>query len=126
MVTYLVLGWWLFENAALIGRCRLGFGVVGGGWALNPLGSSRTETCRSPDLHSTAPHSFVDYCDPWSLGQTVPMNHGTILRVLGDDIPLSWFRSVVSPGDIVMAVGIGVLVAAAMRADAANADFRIG
>ncbi len=48
------------------------------------------------------------------------MSHGTALRALGDVIPLSWFRSVVSPGDIVMAVGIGVLVAAAMRADATN------
>ncbi len=38
VVTYLVLGWWLFENARCSsGGARLGFGVVGGGWALNLL-----------------------------------------------------------------------------------------
>ena len=49
------------------------------------------------------------------LAKHVPIIHSTVLRVLGDVIPLSLFRSVVSPGDIVMAVGVGVLVAAAMR-----------
>jgi uncharacterized membrane protein len=52
------------------------------------------------------------------LSKHVPVNHGTVLRALGDVIPLSWLRSVISIGDIVMAVGIGLLVAAAMRAAA--------
>jgi uncharacterized membrane protein len=46
------------------------------------------------------------------------LNHGTVLRALGDVIPLSWFRSVISIGDVVMTVGIGLLVATAMRAPA--------
>jgi uncharacterized membrane protein len=52
------------------------------------------------------------------LSKHVPVNHGTVLRALGDVIPLSWFRSVISIGDVVMAFGFGLLVAAAMRAPA--------
>jgi len=120
VATYLVLGWWLLENARVSpGSARLGFGVVGVGWALNllavvpnggmPVSESALERA------GIAPATSVIH---GHLAKHIPMNHGTILRALGDVIPLSWFRSVVSPGDIVMAVGIGILVAAAMRTSA--------
>lgn len=39
----------------------------------------------------------------------------TLLRILGDVIPLARFRSVVSPGDMLMAVGIGIVIVSAMK-----------
>ena len=117
LATYLVVGWWLFENTrSASGGTRLGFGVVGGGWALNLLaivlngGMPVSESAL--DSAGIAPSTSVIH---GHLAKHVPINHGTVLRVLGDVIPLSWFRSVVSPGDIVMAIGIGVLAAAAMK-----------
>ena len=106
VVTYLVVGWWVFENAR----------ASSGGWALNLLaivlngGMPVSESAL--DRAGIAPSTSVIH---GHLSKHVLVNHGTVLRVLGDVIPLSWFRSVISPGDIVMAVGIGLLVAAAMR-----------
>jgi hypothetical protein len=120
VVTYLVVGWWVFENArASSGGERSGLGLVGVGWTLNllaiipnggmPVSESALESAGiAPSTSVTVGH----------LSKHVPVNHGTVLRALGDVIPLSWLRSVISIGDIVMAVGIGLLVAAAMRAAA--------
>jgi hypothetical protein len=117
VATYLVVGWWLFENAhSSSGGTRLGFGVVGGGWALNVLAivpnGGMPVSDSALDRAGIAPSTSVIH---GHLAKHVSMNHGTVLRALGDVIPLSWLRSVVSPGDIVMAVGIGILVAVAMR-----------
>ncbi len=120
VVTYIVLGWWLFENArASSGGARFGLGLVEVGWTLNllaiipnkgmPVSESALERA------GIAPSTSVVL---GHLSKHVSLNHGTVLRALGDVIPLSWFRSVISIGDIVMAIGIGVLVAAAMRAPA--------
>ena len=120
VVTYLVAGWLVFENArASSGGARFGLGLVEVGWTLNllaiipnrgmPVSESALERAGiAPSASVTVGH----------LSKHVPVNHGTVLRALGDVIPLSWFRSVISIGDIVMAVGIGLLVAAAMRAPA--------
>ncbi len=117
LATYLVVGWWLLENArSSSGGARLGFDVVGGGWTLNALvialngGMPVSEAAL--DRAGIPPATSVIH---GHLAKHIPINHGTVMRALGDVIPLSWFRSVVSPGDIVMAIGIGVLVAAAMR-----------
>ena len=122
IVTYLVVGWWVLENArASSGGARFGLGLVEGGWALNLLaivpngGMPVSESAL--DRSGIAPSISVIH---GHFSKHVPVNHGTVLRVLGDVIPLSWFRSVISPGDIVMAVGIGLLVAAAMRTSAPN------
>ena len=117
VVTYLVVGWWVFENArASSGGARFGLSLVEGGWALNLLaivlngGMPVSESAL--DRAGIAPSTSVIH---GHLSKHVLVNEGTVLRVLGDVLPLSWFRSVISPGDIVMAVGIGLLVAAAMR-----------
>jgi hypothetical protein len=117
VVTYLVVGWWIFQNVrATAGGARFGLGLVECGWALNllaivpnggmPVSESALDRAGIAQSISVIHGHFSKH---------VPVNHGTVLRVLGDVIPLSWFRSVISPGDIVMAVGIGLLVAAAMR-----------
>ncbi|MGP8180237.1 MAG: DUF5317 family protein [Acidimicrobiales bacterium] len=120
VVTYLVVAWWLFENVrASSGGSRFGLGLVEVGWTLNllaiipnrgmPVSESALKRAGiAPSTSVTVGH----------LSKHVPLNHGTVLRALGDVIPLSWFRSVISIGDIMMAVGIGLLVAAAMRAPA--------
>jgi hypothetical protein len=120
VVTYLVVGWWVFVNArASAGGARSGLDVVGVGWTLNllaiipnrgmPVSESALESAGiAPSTSVTVGH----------LSKHVSLNHRTVLRALGDVIPLSWLRSVISIGDIVMAVGIGLLVASAMRASA--------
>ncbi|MGD0984145.1 MAG: DUF5317 family protein [Acidimicrobiales bacterium] len=120
LVTYLVVGWWVFENArASSGGARFGLGIVEVGWALNLLaiipnkGMPVSESAL--DRAGIAPSKSIGL---GHLSKHVLLNHGTVLRALGDVIPLSWFRSVISIGDVVMTVGIGLLVATAMRAPA--------
>ena len=122
VMTYLILGWWLVENARRSSNgIRLGFGIIAGGWLLNlvaivPNGGmpvSRSALARAGIASST---SVIR----GHLAKHVSINTGTVLRVLGDTIPLRWFRSVVSLGDVLIAVGIGVLVAAAMKAPKAD------
>jgi len=122
LVTYLVIGWWVFENArASSGGARLGLGFVEVGWTLNllaivpnrgmPVSESALERAGIvPSASVTVGH----------LSKHVAVYHGTVLRALGDVVPLAWFRSVISIGDIVMALGIGLLVASAMRAPASS------
>ena len=122
--TYLILGWWIFVNSRRSsGGIRLGFGIIGGGWVLNllvivanggmPVSWSALE--RAGIASST---SVIR----GHLAKHVPINGGTVLRALGDTIPLGWFRSVVSPGDVLIAIGIGVLVVATMRTPKADHD----
>jgi hypothetical protein len=49
-----------------------------------------------------------------------PLNGSTVLGTFGDVVPLAWLRSVVSPGDLIMLVGIVLFVAAVMRDAAAQ------
>ena len=120
LVTYLVVGWWVFENArASSGGVRFGLGIVDFGWFLNLLAIVPNKGM--PVSESALQRAGIAPSTSVALGHLskhVPVNHGTVLRALGDVIPLSWFRSVVSIGDLVMAVGIGLLAAAATRTTA--------
>jgi len=120
VVTYLVVGWWVFENArASSGGARFGLGLVEVGWTLNLLAIIPNRGM--PVAESALERAGIVPSTSVALGHLskhVPLNHGTVLRALGDVIPLSWFRSVISIGDIVMAVGIGLLVAAVIRTPA--------
>jgi len=116
VMTYLVVGWWLLENTrSRSAGMRCGLGLVASGWALNllaiiPNGGmpvSESALGRAGIARST---SVIR----GHLSKHVPAGHHTVLLFLGDVIPLSWFRSVISAGDIVMAVGIGIVVASAM------------
>jgi hypothetical protein len=122
VLTYFVVGWWVFENArASSGGARVGLSLVDVGWTLNLLviipnrgmpvsGSALVHAGIVPSTSVTVGH----------LSKHVSVNHSTVLSALGDVIPLSWFRSVISIGDIVMAVGIGLLVATALKGPAAG------
>jgi hypothetical protein len=122
IVTYVVVGWWVFENArASSGGARFGLGLVGVGWTLNLLAIIPNRGM--PVSESALEQAGIAPSTSLSVGHLskhVSVNNGTVLRALGDVIPLSWFRSVISIGDIVMAVGIGLLVAAAMKGPAAG------
>jgi hypothetical protein len=117
VVTYFVAGWWVFENGrGSSGGARLGLGLVAGGWALNLLAMLPNRGMPvsqwALDRAGFAPSTSVIH---GHLSKHVLANHATVLRSLGDVIPVSWFRTVISPGDIVMTVGIGVFVLVAMR-----------
>jgi len=120
VITYLIAGWWLFENArASYGGLRWGLALIAGGWFLNllaivPNGGmpvSGSALRRAGFAASTSVRQG-------HLSKHVLANHNTVLRALGDVIPLPWFRSVISPGDSLMVVGIVILIAAVMSTPA--------
>lgn len=117
LTSYLVVGWWLFQNARVHwGGTKIALCLIACGWALNllvivlnggmPVSRSALERAGLGSVDSVA-HGH--------LAKHVWTNQTTTLRALGDVIPLPWLRGVVSPGDIVIAFGIGLLVAAATR-----------
>ena len=124
LLTYLLLGYWLFMNSRRSSHgIRLAFGIVGCGWALNllaiaPNGGMPVSGWALQRAGIAAAISVTG----GHLAKHVPMNSGTALRVFGDTIPLSWFRTVVSPGDLLIAVGISFLIAATMRKPSADPD----
>jgi len=130
VVTYFVAGWWLFANArASSGGVRCGLGLLAGGWFLNFLaillngGMPVSESALRQAGFAASTSVRVGH-----LSKHVLADPNTVLRALGDVIPLPWFRSVISPGDSLMAVGIVILVAAAMSTSARidSASSRLG
>jgi hypothetical protein len=123
VATYLVVGWWLFENARHSSTgARLGLALVGGGWALNLLAiipNGGMPVSRSAIIGAGISSTVT--VNHGHLSKHVLASHGTVLRLLGDVLPIPWLRSVVSVGDIFMAVGIVALLAAAMRPTTASA-----
>ncbi len=116
VVTYLIAGWWLFENArASWGGVRWGLALLAGGWFLNLLailpngGMPVSESALTQAGMAASTSVRVGH-----LSKHVLASQGTVLRALGDVIPIPWFRSVISPGDSLMAVGIALLIASAM------------
>jgi hypothetical protein len=118
--TYVAVGWWLLANArALSGGRRYGLGMIATGWALNLLaivlngGMPVSESALR--RAGFAPSTSIGR---GHLSKHVQVGAHTALRILGDVIPVPWLRSVISPGDIVMALGIALLVAAGMKVSA--------
>ena len=117
VVTYLVAGWWLFENARTSsGAARTGIGLLSLGGFLNFLviALNGGMPVSKSALGRAGIASSVSVIQG-HLSKHVLANQTTVLRVLGDVVPLPWLRSVISPGDILMAIGIGAVVAATMR-----------
>ena len=124
VVSYLMVGGWLLDQARHSHRgVRSGYVLVTAGWVANLLAIvsnggmpvSRAALIRaglSPSTNVAVGH----------LSKHVAATSGTRLAWLGDTIPVAMFRSVISPGDIVMALGIVVMVAAATRTAAIHLD----
>lgn len=124
VVSYAVVGWWLFDNArSTSGVTRTGLGLVTLGWGVNLLAilpnGGMPVSRAAMRAAGFAPDASVVH---GHLSKHVVANQGTYLRFLGDVIPVSFFRAVVSPGDIVMAIGIITFVAAAMKIAPESAD----
>ena len=130
VATYLVMGWWLFENnRSLSAGTRYGLALVSGGFLLNLLAilPNGGMPVSASALRSAGIASSVSVTHD-HLSKHVAVNGHTALLFLGDVIPLRWFRSVISAGDILMALGVVLLIAAGMvlpmpdgSADAASA-----
>jgi hypothetical protein len=117
VISYVVVGWWLLENVRTTsGGVRYGISFVVGGWSLNLLAiaSNGGMPVSESALRRAgiAPSVSVVH---GHLSKHVLATQDTTFRLLGDLVPLPWLHSVVSPGDILMAVGIGAVVAATMR-----------
>ena len=112
-----VVGVWLLVNTrAATGGLRLAFAVVAAGWLLNvaaivPNGSMPVSTVAL--RRAGAPPTLM--VDEGHLWKHVAADRATVLPWLGDVLPVRAAGAVVSVGDVVLAVGIGSLVAGAMR-----------
>ena len=122
-VSYAVVGWWLVDNARdRTTGVRAGLILVAAGWLANviaivPNRGMPVSAWAMREAGFRPGYSVVH----GHLAKHVLASSGTWFRFLGDVIPVSLFQAVVSPGDVVMAIGIVVLVAGAMRSPAAPA-----
>jgi hypothetical protein len=103
------VGVWCLRNRGG-GRGRVGFALVAGGVALNATAmaanagmpvslSALVKAGFSPTMNVAHGHFY----------KHVAMTGATRLRVLGDIIPIRLLHTVVSPGDVVMLVGIAAI-----------------
>jgi hypothetical protein len=119
----LLVGGWIVANIAGRARSlRIALYAVGLGWLANlmPIALDGGMPV-SPRALAEAGLSHIDVTRG-HLGKHVLASsaHGTLARTalaLGDWIPVRQLGTVMSPGDLLMAAGIGLLVAAAMFAD---------
>ncbi|MHB8245764.1 MAG: DUF5317 family protein [Acidimicrobiales bacterium] len=112
----LLVGGWVLSNIKGRTRCeRLALALVGTGWLANlmailcsggmPVSLSGLRAAGLGHLDVARGH----------LGKHVPMIATTRLAVLGDWIPVRAIGAVVSPGDLVMAIGLAGFVAGVMH-----------
>lgn len=118
VASYAAVGVWLVLNA--VGRppvLRAAIVVVAVGWAVNlaaivpnggmPVSGPALATAGLPsDTRVEEGHLF----------KHVPATSDSVLRPLGDVIPVRPFRAVISIGDIALFAGLAMTVAAATRA----------
>lgn len=122
--TYAAVGIWLIYNArGRTGGVYVGFVLLAVGWLLNliailPNGGMPVSAWAMREA-GIKPTTSVGN---GHLAKHVLVSSGTWFRFLGDVIPVSFFQAVVSVGDIVMAAGVVVLVAGAMRARGPELD----
>ncbi len=116
------VGVFLAINATrLRGWLRIGLAVLAFGWALNalvittnggmPLSLSAYEKSGQEQLPTPGEGGFfaIDVAD-----------EHTVLRQLGDVIPVAPLRTVASPGDLIMGLGLIVIIVAGMRTRSAT------
>ncbi|HVL89034.1 MAG TPA: DUF5317 family protein [Actinomycetota bacterium] len=107
---------------AMRGLIRVGLVVVAAGWMLNAI----VIAANAGMPLSVRAYERSGQTDPITAGQggfykIVVADDDTTLRFLGDAIPVRALGQVVSVGDILLSVGIGVAVTGGMRGDATRA-----
>ena len=117
VASYALIGLWLVLNIRhRRGLPRAGAGLAAAGWLLNvvvmvpnrgmPVSAAGLDAAGAPpDLRVSSGHLY----------KHVLASHSSVLRPLGDVIPLRLLHTVISAGDVVMLVGIATIVAAGMR-----------
>jgi hypothetical protein len=117
VTSYALIGLWLVLNIRhRRGLTRAGVGLAAAGWLLNvivmvpnrgmPVSAAGLDAAGAPpDLKVSSGHLY----------KHVLASHSSVLRPLGDVIPLRLLHTVISAGDVVMLVGIATIVAAGMR-----------
>lgn len=126
LTTYALVGGWLVVNWAGRGRwLRVALGLIAVGACLNlaaiaPSHGMPVSTSALGEVAGAAPTSIAQ----GHLSKHVPSTSASPLRWLGDAIPLASLRAVISVGDVALAAGIALFVAAAMGTEADEAGAR--
>lgn len=110
-------GTFLAVNATRFkGWLRAGLAVIAVGWTLNALVIA-ANAGMPLSLPAYAASGQTDSPTPGEAGffAITIADETTVFRPLGDVIPLAPLRAVVSPGDLLLALGIIVLIGAGMR-----------
>jgi hypothetical protein len=123
LLSYFLVAAWIFVNSiAWHGLLRAGVGVVAVGWALNivaivPNGTMPVSAAAA-DRAIRGTGTASTNIDIAKHGAT---KDSSMIRWLGDIVPLSELRVVVSIGDAFLLCGVGLIVAGAMRSQESDA-----
>lgn len=114
--TYALAGAWLLVNLA--GRStalRAAIGILALGWGLNLAAIAANDGMPvSADALRRVGITVAGDVNAGNIGKHVVAVAGTPLSVLGDVIPVRPLRAVVSVGDVVMLLGVGLTITAGM------------
>lgn len=112
----LVAAWLLLNARGFSGSLRAGFALVALGFVLNfaVIAANGGMPVSRDALAAAGLDPQLDVREGFQY-KHVPANDSTRLYVLGDVIPVRPIRRVISAGDVALALGIALVVAAAMR-----------
>jgi hypothetical protein len=103
------------------GGVRAGFLVLGLGWALNFIViASNGGMPLSLWAYAKSGQTEVPHFGSGGFYRVVEAHPGTVLRPLGDVIPVRVFTQVLSIGDVLLLIGAAIVIAAGMHLRAAS------
>lgn len=118
-VSYAIVAVWLLANAQYQrGRVRRALAVIAIGWVLNviPMVLNHGMPVSRSALDSIGAAKTLSVREGHLFKHVVAGRH-TALAPLGDVIPIRPLATIISVGDIVILVGLGMMLTAAMRKD---------
>lgn len=119
VLTYLAVGLWLAINARAHPALALAFAILAAGWFLNvaAIVANGGMPVSRPAMAAVGipPDTPID---EGNLGKHRPAEESTTLPWLGDVIPVPPLASVISVGDVLMAVGVAIGLVRAMEVPA--------